>query len=67
MKNLGTKIWKIFDEQKFFHLKSLNRIVGFAESRLHLGNTQINLVLRSICTTFALQKVKTKKLKLLHT
>jgi hypothetical protein len=27
--------------------------VGFAEGRLHLGNTQIYLVFHSICTTFA--------------
>ena len=26
---------------------------GFAEVRLHLGNIQINLVFRSICTNFA--------------
>ena len=30
----------------------LIRTFGFAESRLHLRKTQINLVFRSICTTF---------------
>ena len=30
--------------------------VDYVESRLHLGNTQINLVFRSICTTFAPRK-----------
>jgi len=52
MKNLGTKIWKIFDGQKFFHLKSpplaLPKVLIF-------GNIQINLVFPSLSRTFALQ------------
>ncbi len=41
----------------YFILRSVFMTVGYAEGRLHLGNTQINLVLRLIYTTFA-QKFK---------
>ncbi len=35
------------------HFSFKIRTFDFVEGRLHLGNIQINLVFRSICTTFA--------------
>ena len=55
MKNLGTKIWKIFDEQKFFYLKSPPWALPKV---LTLGNIQNNLVFPSLSRTFAPQNVK---------
>ena len=43
----------------FLAFYSLIRTFGSAESRLHLGNIQINLVFRSIYTTFAPKIVNT--------